>query len=505
MGGGHGRGRRTLVGILVVATCAASGVAAQVSPAAAGPARAGCVASPFTAEVGWYVEARYPGHHLTADVFDEATGCEYQYHAERRLTTASVIKVEIMAGILLRAQDEGRGLTQWERDRLWGMITESLTPPTQDLWISLGGIPAMRRVDQRFGLHETDQRGLPSGDTLTSAHDRTLLIRQVLGRAGGPLAGPGRDLARSYMAHVVPSQQWGIRSGVPTGWEVVNKNGFFPRPCCAWRIGSTGHVRRGSASYAVTVMSDGWSTERQGIDAVEELSRIISATFAPAPVPPFHSADAAVVQQYADLLRTHPDIPTRLYLDGLLSARPAALAELATSLLTTAPWSGDDLDLVRVYDAALGRLPTFAELEWWSELVHQRAITVAGVAGQLAASSEFKDRWAAAADDAAFVDLLYRKALGRPLNSDGKAHWLAVLAARGRSGVVRELAQTPEFRARHRGAVDASVVYRALLRRAPDDEARRLWAAAGASPHYAIAPRLAKILASDEYRRRVRR
>ncbi|MCU1452686.1 MAG: hypothetical protein JWN46_832 [Acidimicrobiales bacterium] len=477
------------------ARASAPSVPARIAP------RAGCAPGPFSAEVERYVEGRWPGHHLTANVVDEATGCEYQYHPERRLTTASVIKVEIMAGILLRAQEQGRGVTQWEADRLWGMITESLTPPTQDLWTSLGGVPAMRALDGRFGLTETDAQGWPSGNTVTSAHDRTRLILQVLGGAPSPLSRASRDTAHFYMTHVTPSQRWGIAAGVPAGWDVANKNGFYPSPCCAWRIGSTGRVSRPGAAYAVTIMSDGWPSDRPGIDAVELLGRIIAVRFAPAPVPPFRSADAATVQQYADLVRARPDVPTRLYVDALLSGDPSGLPQLADTLLAT-PSTAADERIVRLYLASFGRVPPLDELDWYSALVRGGAVSTDKLAAQFAATTAFATRYKAP-DDGGFLDALTRATLGRVLDPGGRTYWLGVLAGHGRAGVVLRLSDSGEYRARHRGATDATVVYRVLLRRTPDLGALGTWSAAATRPSYVRRLMISVVLASTEYRVRV--
>src|SRR5688500_362230 len=60
----------------------------------------------------------FPSHRVTAAVYDTRTGCDYRLHNELRLTTASVIKAGVMGAVLLKAQDAGRGLTDWERARI---------------------------------------------------------------------------------------------------------------------------------------------------------------------------------------------------------------------------------------------------------------------------------------------------------------------------------------------------------------------------------------------------
>jgi hypothetical protein len=192
-----------------------------------------------------------------------------------------------MAGVLLRAQREGRPLTAYERSRIDPMITQSANPPTNELWSSLGGVPGMDALDAAFGLSQTTPTS-PWGLTSTSAHDQVELTRQVLIGEYGPLDPPARGVARHYMTRVVPSQRWGISAGVPAGWTVALKNGFAPSRCCGWRLNSTGYVEEpdGQGGYAATVLTDGWPDEASGIVGNETVSRAIAATLtAPDDVP----------------------------------------------------------------------------------------------------------------------------------------------------------------------------------------------------------------------------
>ena len=102
------------------------------------------------------------------------TGCRYALNPQLRITTASVLKVEVMAGVLLRAQRAGRPLTSHERSRIHPMITQSANPPTSELWSSLGGISGMEALDRDFAMTQTAHTS-PWGLTSTSAHDQVEL------------------------------------------------------------------------------------------------------------------------------------------------------------------------------------------------------------------------------------------------------------------------------------------------------------------------------------------
>lgn len=265
-------------------------VAPVAATAASDPSPVGTVDcaiyEPFDADFVQAFAARYPAQRFTAAVYDRRTGCEYDMHRDERITTASVFKVEVMAGALLRAQEQGRSLTAAERSLIGPMITESANAPTSQLFLELGGPAGFAELHQRFGLVETSVPPLTWGLTLTSARDQVSLIRQVLLGEYGPLAAGSRAEARSLMTSVVPTQTWGITAGVEPRWTVAQKNGFAGS-AVGWRVNSVGFVEdlQGSG-YAVAILSVGWGSQAPGVAAVEEISRQVAATLAPLGAPP---------------------------------------------------------------------------------------------------------------------------------------------------------------------------------------------------------------------------
>ncbi|MDP9075364.1 MAG: serine hydrolase, partial [Actinomycetota bacterium] len=270
----------------VVALVAASLVliAPVLAPttAVADTTQAGCAgADPFTAGLAAQLAQQWPGKHFSAQVYDERSGCQFDLHPELRLTTASVLKVEVMAGILLRAQSQGRPLSAQERSLIEPMITASHDAPTTALWQSLGGAPGMTNLDHVFGMTGTTQIGPEWGVTITSAADQVRLLRQVVVGDFGPVGPSYRADAFHYMSSVIPSQRWGISAGLPANWTFVNKNGFAGSNCCAWRINSTGVVYSPDGpAYTIAILSDGWPDQPSGVAAVETVSRAVAAKLA---------------------------------------------------------------------------------------------------------------------------------------------------------------------------------------------------------------------------------
>jgi hypothetical protein len=235
---------------------------------------------PFTQELESELADRYPQQRFTAAVADLDRGCEFALAPGRAQSTASVIKVTIMAATLLRAQDEGRDLSAWERASIEPMISRSDDPAASALWTSLGGASGIQATLDRFGLSDTVPVSPKWGASLTTAADQIELLRQVL-VGGGPLDEPGRAEAREFMEQVIPSQRWGVTAGLPDDWaatwSVPMKNGFFDSVGWDWRINTVGHVeppqRQG---YLLAVLSDGWSAEAPGIVGVEIVALAIN-------------------------------------------------------------------------------------------------------------------------------------------------------------------------------------------------------------------------------------
>jgi hypothetical protein len=122
--------------------------------------------------------------------------------------------------------------------------------------------------------------------TWTTARDRTRLGLQLL-HGGGPLAAAGRAEAWRAMATVHPTQAWGIPAGVPRGWSIALKNGFYPMRAQGWRGASTGFVRQGTGGgYAVTVLTDRNASPVQGMRLVETVARRGFAVLAGGPATP---------------------------------------------------------------------------------------------------------------------------------------------------------------------------------------------------------------------------
>jgi hypothetical protein len=254
-----------------------STVAALLVAASPPAAHASGCRSPFTSSFRAMLARQFPHQRVTAAVYDTRDHCWYFLHRTMRITTASVIKAQVLGAVLLRDQDHGHGLTTWEVARVRPMIRFSYNNPyVSDLYSHVGGVPGMDRLSRRLGATHTTNTA-EYGATWTTAEDRTRIVRAML-YGGGPLRRPARLTAWGYMRSVQPTQRWGITAGGPRRWQIALKNGFYPMSGYGWRVGSTGFARSpdGREGYLVTILTDHDADQFSGIHLVQRVSRQIA-------------------------------------------------------------------------------------------------------------------------------------------------------------------------------------------------------------------------------------
>ncbi|MCU1354097.1 MAG: hypothetical protein JWM05_3306 [Acidimicrobiales bacterium] len=488
-------------GIVLVASLLPAGGASASGPAAAPAApRATSCPHPFGAGLANELARRWPHNRFTASLYDTRNGCGDSLRPDLRITTASVLKAEIMAGVLLRAQAAGRGLTRWESDRIWPMITQSDNPAAGALWSYLGGVSGMQSVDRAFGLTETSQAS-PWGITSTSAADRTRLLRQMLLGQYGPLSASYRATARYYMLHVVPSQDWGVTAGVPGGWNVPLKNGFYPSSCCGWRINTHGVVERPSGSaYVLTILSDGWPNEGAGIEAVDFISRVVAASVASS-FPPFASPNAFVGRQYLDVLGRGPSFNEEYMTDQSIGYSTDRAPGVIDGLV-----QGSELDAVagselRLYLGGLARLPDPASHAHRLWQLRTGRISMAGLAQELATSPEMTTP--APLSPPAYVDRIYQRSFGRLPSSSDRQFWVDKMAAGTTRGqVMLFFTDSAEARWIRHARVLLAATHLAMLERTPAEATLDTWESrlAHGTP---LTSFINVIYRSSEYRHRV--
>ncbi|WP_406108063.1 class A beta-lactamase-related serine hydrolase [Streptomyces sp. NBC_01003] len=198
------------------------------------------------------------------------------YDGASAFDTASIVKVDILAALLLRAQDAGRALTSQERAYAAAMIENSDNASATALWDSIGGADGLDAANLTLGLTGTRAgAGGEWGLTQTTAEDQLTLLRAVFGTesAGSGLSEASRAYVVGLMGRTAADQRWGVSAAADSVSVCALKNGWLPRSATGlWDINSVGRVTVGGKPYLVSVLSDGNATKEAGVALVERVA-----------------------------------------------------------------------------------------------------------------------------------------------------------------------------------------------------------------------------------------
>ncbi|MET9484289.1 serine hydrolase [Streptomyces sp. NPDC006638] len=202
---------------------------------------------------------------------DDTSRARYGVRAGRTYDTASIVKVDILAALLLKAQDEHRGLTAAEKAYASSMIRVSDNAATDALWGMIGGAGGLDAANRRLGLKGTTAgAGGLWGLTQTTAPDQLILLSAVFGEKS-PLTASSRSYARTLMGRIADGQDWGVSAA---GRAVGLKNGWLPRSATGlWDVNSIGEVTVGGHTYLLAVVSKGSVSMASGISLVERAAK----------------------------------------------------------------------------------------------------------------------------------------------------------------------------------------------------------------------------------------
>ena len=207
-------------------------------------------------------------------VLDKKTGKRYSFRGSETYETASVVKVQVLACLLLTAQDKGRDLTSTESGLAKRMIQASDNDATTALFSRLGRAPAITRCNKRLGLTSTrvsDSWGL----TRTTVNDQVKLLSELVD-SKGPLDAGSRKLAYSLMSTVEEDQDWGVPVVARAGERTTVKNGWLPRSTEGnrWIINTVGRVTGDGTDVSIAVLSHNHASMSGGIAVVERAAKI---------------------------------------------------------------------------------------------------------------------------------------------------------------------------------------------------------------------------------------
>jgi beta-lactamase class A len=207
-------------------------------------------------------------------VLDKKTGQKFSYRGTKTYDTASVVKVQVLACLLMTAQDRDRDLTSTELALAKRMIRLSDNDATTSLFNRLGKNSAVQACDKRLGLTETKVNSA-WGLTRTTVDDQVKLLSQLVSTSS-PLDADSRKLAFTLMNSVDESQEWGVPAAARSGETFTVKNGWDTRTADSgrWVVNSVGRITSANTDVSVAVLSHGHASMGAGIAVVEKVAKM---------------------------------------------------------------------------------------------------------------------------------------------------------------------------------------------------------------------------------------
>ncbi|MFJ6898603.1 serine hydrolase [Streptomyces hokutonensis] len=221
------------------------------------------------------------GHQkVSVAVLDVDSG-ESATYGSAAYDTASIVKVDILAALLLQAQDADRQLTATEKSYATTMIENSDNNSATALWNIIGTADGLDAANKTFGLTGTKGGDGPLwGLTQTTAADQLTLLQQVFGD-DSKLSPASKSYLQGLMGKIEADQQWGV-SAAADGSKWRLKNGWLARSTTGlWDVNSIGRVTAPDGhEYLIAVLSKGSTTQNKGITLIEAAAKAGVAAFA---------------------------------------------------------------------------------------------------------------------------------------------------------------------------------------------------------------------------------
>ena len=215
---------------------------------------------------------------LAVGVSDPASGLTAVYHPHRRFDTASIVKADILAVLLIQHRQTRTPLSEDERELATQMIEDSDNDAATALWDAVGGTMGMEAGNAALGLHGiVPGAGGYWGLTTTTVSSELGLLSDLTS-ARSPLPAAARRYELNLMRQVEPAQAWGITAAAARHTRPAVKNGWLPvGPDGQWVINSIGVIRHAGQRMNIVVLSSGQPSEAAGIRQAEAAARAAAA------------------------------------------------------------------------------------------------------------------------------------------------------------------------------------------------------------------------------------
>ncbi|GAA1580700.1 serine hydrolase [Actinoplanes couchii] len=207
-------------------------------------------------------------------VFDKKTGETYAFRGDEKYETASIVKVQVLACLLMTAQDDDRKVTSSEKALADKMIRYSDNAATTSLFGKIGRYTGLSACNKRLGLTQTKVSS-SWGLTRTTVKDQVKLLAAIEDEKG-ELNETSRAYAHKLMTTVATDQDWGVPAVAGEDEDAAVKNGWLQRSTekNLWIINTVGQVTGDETDVSIAVLSHTNKTMTSGISMVERVAKL---------------------------------------------------------------------------------------------------------------------------------------------------------------------------------------------------------------------------------------
>jgi hypothetical protein len=208
-------------------------------------------------------------------IVDHRSGTAFAYRGDVAFSSASVVKVDILATLLLQARQGGHQISDADEGLADIMITQSDNDAASTLWSEIGDADGLSAANRTFGLTNTDPGEYGYwGLTTTTASDQVKLL-DAIANPKGPL-GSANATVLHLMGEVVSDQAWGVSAAARTGETTILKNGWLSMDSHdgLWEVNSIGRITGNGTDVTIAILSHGSDDLDSGIALVERVAEL---------------------------------------------------------------------------------------------------------------------------------------------------------------------------------------------------------------------------------------
>jgi hypothetical protein len=239
---------------------------------AAAPAAAASVWGERKADAVHYVRGRAG---VESFGLVDAQGRLHGYRLRARVPSASLLKAMALVVYLNMRSVRHRALAGHDRALLGPMIRRSDNAAAGTVLRTVGSW-RLHRLARRAGMRDFSFAWPVWGLSTTSARDQARFFHEI----DRLVVRRHRRYARGLLAHVVPSQRWGIPPAVPAGWRIYFKGGWGSGT--GWVTHQSALLQKGSQRLSLTVLTRWNPTHAYGTATIRGVAaRLLARPFPP--------------------------------------------------------------------------------------------------------------------------------------------------------------------------------------------------------------------------------